>query len=121
MKVILKDKYVDYESALELLDLDSLHERRAKLCLKFAKKCLKIENLKKLFPYKKTKHDMKKRKYEKFFISNINTERYKRSAVPEMKRMLNEEEFKMRKAMKDINTSMSPENIVNFNPISVKI
>ena len=64
---------------------------------------------------------MKKRKYEKFFISNINTERNKRSAVPEMKRMLNEEELKMRKAMKTISSSMSPENIVNFNPISVKI
>ena len=38
-----------------------------------------------------------------------------------MKRMLNEEEFKMRKAMKNINTSMSPENIVDSNPISVKI
>ena len=33
LKVILKDKYVD---------LDSLHGRRAKLCLKFAKKCLKL-------------------------------------------------------------------------------
>ena len=38
-----------------------------------------------------------------------------------MKRMLNEEELKMRKAMKTIYSSMSPENIVNFNPISVKI
>ena len=91
------------------------------MCLKFAKKCLKIENFKKLFPYRKTKHDMEKRKFEKYFISNIKSERYKKSAIPSMKRMLNEEEFKMRKAMKDINTSMSPENIVNFNPISVKI
>ena len=38
-----------------------------------------------------------------------------------MKRMLNEEEFKMRKAMKNINSSMPPDNIVNLNPISVKI
>ena len=54
-----------------------------------------------------------KRKVKKYFISNIKPERYKKSAVPSMKRMRN--------AMKNINSSMSPENIVNLNPISVKI
>ena len=62
--------------------IDSLKDRREKLCVKFAKKCLKLENMKKLFPFKKTKHFMKKRKFEKYLINNINTERYKRSAVP---------------------------------------
>ena len=50
LKVILKDKYVNYHKALRLLDLESLHVRRERLCLKFAKKCLKLKNYKKLFP-----------------------------------------------------------------------
>ena len=74
LKVILKNKYKDYESALKLLDMESLYERRSNLCLKFAKKCLRIENFKKLFPHKKTKHDMKKRNVEKILINNIVTE-----------------------------------------------
>ena len=44
LKVILKDKYINYDKALRLLDLESLHVRRERLCLKFAKKCLKLEN-----------------------------------------------------------------------------
>ena len=55
LKVILKNKYQDYESALKLLDMESLKERRSKLCLKFAKKCFKIENFKKKFSSQKNK------------------------------------------------------------------
>ena len=39
-KVILDSKYTDYHSALEILNLETLRERRKKLCLKFSKKCL---------------------------------------------------------------------------------
>ena len=49
LKVILKDKYINYDKALRLLDLESLHVRRERLCLKFAKKCLKLENFKSYF------------------------------------------------------------------------
>ena len=50
VKIILKNEYIDYNSALKTLDIDSLYDRRERLCFKFAKKCLKIENMKKLFP-----------------------------------------------------------------------
>ena len=40
LKVILKDEYCDYEHALKVLDLESLYERRSRLCLKFAKSVL---------------------------------------------------------------------------------
>ena len=59
-----KAKYKNI-SALKLLDVESLVERRSRLRLKFAKKCLKFENFKKLFPLNETKHNMKKRKFEK--------------------------------------------------------
>ena len=118
LKVILKDEYCDYEHALKVLDLESLYERRSRLCLKFAKKCLKLENFKKLFPVKQTKHNMKKRKIEKFLVKNIATERYKNSAIPAMKKMLNEEEMKLKRAMKNI---IVPREHCFNNSISVKI
>ena len=38
LKIILKERYKDYESALKDLNLESLSKRREMLCLKFAKK-----------------------------------------------------------------------------------
>ena len=74
------------------------------------KKCLKVENMKKLFPLKQAKHSMMKRKNEKYLLNNVNTERYKRSAIPFMKELLNKEEFKIKSALKVL--VMVPENIV---------
>ena len=50
VNIILKNNYKDYESALKMLNLDTLCERRRKQCLKFAKDCLKHEQMKKMFP-----------------------------------------------------------------------
>ena len=72
MKLILKDKYVDYKKALKSVNLESLYERRERLCLRFAKKCLKDENFKKLFPMRKMNHDMMKRNSIALFLL-INT------------------------------------------------
>ena len=47
LKVILKHKYKDYETALKELKLETLYKRRESLCLKFAKKSLKLNNFKK--------------------------------------------------------------------------
>ena len=99
--------------------MESLYERRSNLCLKFAKKCLRNENFNKLFPHKKTKHDMKKRNVEKFLINNIVTERYKRSAIPAMKKMLNEEELKLKRAIQNID--IVPRELCFSNSISAKI
>ena len=51
LKVILKHKYKDYETALKELKLETLYKRRESLCLKFAKKSLKLNNFKKNVPY----------------------------------------------------------------------
>ena len=48
----------------------------------------------------------------------MNTKRYMKSAIPAMKRALNEEELKRRNLLK---VSMAPENIVYCNSISEKI
>ena len=46
LRVILGEKYLNYKNALEMVKLDSLEERREKLCLKFAKQCLRHDKLK---------------------------------------------------------------------------
>ena len=74
---------------------------------------------KKLFPRKKTKHDMKKRTEEKFLINNIVTERYKRSSIPAMKKMLNEEELKLKRAFQNID--IVTRELCFSNSISAKI
>ena len=49
MKVIFKDDYQSYEKSLRVLKMERLHERRERLSLSFAEKCLKHE--KKFIPY----------------------------------------------------------------------
>ena len=119
VKLILRDKYNGYKSALKLLNLESLFERRERLCLKFAKKCLKMDNFKKLFPVRRMNHEMKKRKTEKYLIKHINTERYMKSTIPAMQRLLNSEEFKLTRMVNSVNTG-TREYCYN-NSISVKI
>ena len=100
-----------------MLDVETLFERREKLSLKFAKKCLKNENFKKPFPLREKNHVMEKIQTEKFFIRNVNTESYKKSAIPAMLRLLNKEDLKL---MEALNTSVTRESCY-YNSISVKI
>ena len=44
---------ISYKNGLKKLKIDSLEERRKKLCLSFAKKCLKNDKVKYMFPIKK--------------------------------------------------------------------
>ena len=89
LRVILGKSYTSYNDALKELNIDSLHDRRESLCLKFAKKCLKVEKLRKMFPKKVTMHEMSKRSFEYFKVNKTLTNRYLNSAIPQMQRMLN--------------------------------
>ena len=95
LKIILKNSYTGYEEALSKLNMESLEDRRKRLCLKFAKNCLKNEKLKKLFPLAKNNHQMKTRLREKFKVYHANTERYRKSAIPYMQTLLNDEAGKI--------------------------
>ena len=87
-RVILKTEYSSYSEALALLKLDTLDERRTKLCLTFAKRCLKHPTASKMFPSKPvTKHNT--RKQEKFEVQFAKTSRLKNSAIPQLQRALN--------------------------------
>ena len=113
VKIILKDKYQDYNSALKELNLQTLSRRRELLCLRFAKKSLKLQNFKDLFPLNKKNHCMIKRKARKFVENRANTDRYLKSSIPYMQSLLNKED----KIFKDFYASESCRNdsITNDN------
>ena len=50
LKIILGEMYIDYDSALQMCGLDTLHNRRIARCLNFALKCTKHSRNKKMFP-----------------------------------------------------------------------
>ena len=52
LKIILKHQYKNYNNALNFLELETLKDRRIKLCLEFANKCLGNPKIKQLFPSK---------------------------------------------------------------------
>ena len=61
-KIIFGQEYKnDYETALIKADLESLKERRKRLCAVFAKKCLKSEKSRNMFPKRKKIHEMEVR------------------------------------------------------------
>ena len=90
-RLILKSEYKDYKSALQELKLDSLKERRLYLAKRFAKKCLKVEEMNDVFKLSKIKpHEI--RQTNKFDVKFAATSRLYNSTVPTLQRMLNAEQ-----------------------------
>ena len=90
VRIILNKPYENYYEALDLLGLESLKDRREHLCLKFAKKCLVNEKTENIFPLTKKQHNMETRKEEKFKVNFAKTERYRKSSIPYMQRLMNQ-------------------------------
>ena len=82
LRIILKEKYEDYENALLQTDLQTLKERRETLCLEFATKCTKHETNYLMFPLNPASHVMPKRNPEKYYVQHSNSNRLKKSAIP---------------------------------------
>ena len=89
LRIILKSDYDNYHSALRLVSLSTLKERRKKLSLSFAKKCLKSDDNKDLFP--QVEKLVNTRQHERFFVIPARTERVAKSTIPYLQRLLNEE------------------------------
>ena len=87
LRLILKENYPGYSAALDFTGLQTLASRRDKLCLNFAKKCVKFPHTKDMFPentkLKVTRHT------ERFVVPFARTDRYKFSSIPYMSRLLN--------------------------------
>ena len=89
LKIILRNKYESYENALYITELGTLSDRRTQLCLNFAKKCVKNENMSYMFPLNSNGSNMETRYHEKFFVQNCRTERLAKSAIPYFQNLLN--------------------------------
>ena len=89
-KIILGDKFIDYEQALILLDLDNLHDRRTLLCLNFARKSSKNHKTSDMFPRNHKQHTMEMRSPEVFQVQHANTERLLKSSIIYMQNLLND-------------------------------
>ena len=100
VRVILKGKYTTYKEGLRRLNIETLDQRRERLCLRFAQNCLKNEKVSDLFPQKKNMHQMRKRKTQKFKVNKTNTKRYQRSAIPYMQNLLNQENDRQNNILK---------------------
>ena len=83
LRIILKEEYEHYDSALSLCSLPTLKERRNQLCLSFAKKCTKNDRTSDMFPLNNFSH------HEKYFVTKASTGRLAKSAIPSMQRLLN--------------------------------
>ena len=94
LKIILQDGYLTYSNALESTGLTTLFERRSKLCLKFAKSCIKSKEMKKMFPLNQIEYEINTRFREKYAVAKARTDRLKNSSIPYMQRLLNSDVLK---------------------------
>ena len=93
-KLVLREKYKNYENALIILNLDSLESRRKDLIIKFAQKGIESGKMNDLFPKNDKKHVMKTRTDDKYIVKFANTDRLKNSSIITMQNMLNANENK---------------------------
>ena len=112
LKIILGKDYNDYEKSLEVLNMESLNQRRESMALKFVKNSLKNHNYSKLFPLRKANHGMSVRDSERFHVKVTRTGRHKDSAVPFLQRLLNKDAQLRKENLK---------RIINHDKVSKKV
>ena len=88
LRVMYGNKFSTYEQALSDMNMESLYDRRTKLCFNFIKKSIKLENFKNLFPENENVN-MNIRNHEKYLIKKYRTERCKKTSVPYFQSLMN--------------------------------
>ena len=96
VRIIIGKNFENYEEALSKVNLQKLEERRNHLSLKFAQKCTQNDKTEGIFPLKTKTNGMDIRNPEKFIVSHAHTERFKKSAIPSMQRILNDNNLRKR-------------------------
>ena len=89
LKVILGSNYIDYQSAMNICGLETLHSRREHRCLQFGLKCLLHPIHATMFPVNPQKGNMTTRKKEHFIVNKARTSSYQYSTIPYIQRKLN--------------------------------
>ena len=87
-RIILQSQYLNYEQALEVLHLEKLTDRRASLCLKFAKRCVSHPIASNMFPIN-TENSHYLRNPDKYLVQHAKTSRLMNSSIPQLQRLLN--------------------------------
>ena len=80
-KLVLKQEYDNYETALLKLNLQTLEQRRKELCLNFAKDSIKNDTLSDLFPTNDNQYKKETRNKEKYRVTHANTDRLRNSSI----------------------------------------
>ena len=88
LNIILGYRYTSYKEALEWFDLESLEDRRRKLCSKFAKKAVKHENFQNWFKVDKTR-SRKRQEQPRYCHVRARLGRYKKSPLSYLTDILN--------------------------------
>ena len=73
------------------LDETNIIWKKRKTLSRFAKKSLKVENFKHLFPLYEKQHDMMTRATMKYEVCKANSKRYQVSTIPHLQRLMNKE------------------------------
>ena len=94
VKMVLKNKYKNYEDGLEKLNLDTLADRREKMSLKFAKDGIENHTLTDILKNNENFHTMETRYKDQYDVQFANTERLKKSSVIHLQNLLNEDNQK---------------------------
>ena len=89
VKLILKNNYENYNNALKRLNIPTLESRRDLICLRFAKNCRNNNKMKYLFLINSVKHKHSLRRTQKFHVQKANTERFEKSLIIYMQKLLN--------------------------------
>ena len=88
LSIILSDKYLSYSDALVHMQLETLYDRRERLCTKFAKKCFRNKKFHKWFKTEQ-KETITRQRYNKFCSVYSRTERYNKSPISYLTKLLN--------------------------------
>ena len=87
LRIIMQENYSTYSDALKVTGLDTLKARRAKLCLNFAKGCIKNDVTSDIFSVNSSTANT--RNHEKYYVYPAKTGRLANSAIPYMAGLLN--------------------------------
>ena len=89
-RIILKNHYISYQNALNVLKMETLKDRRETLFRKFTLKSLQVKQMKNILIENDKLHIMKKRKTEQYKIQSTNTQRFQQSTGIQMQHVINQ-------------------------------
>ena len=92
LRTIYQEKYISYDNALDMSKLSTMKSRYEHLLLRFATKCTQNDRTRDMLPINSASE--RTRHQEKYFVPFASKERFYKSTIPTMARLLNGKENK---------------------------